>query len=378
MMMRAHWLLWGLAVFVRPLPAEACGGGTVTSRTGIVSANAQRIFISARGMTTEVVTQIVVPETSSDYGVLIPVPAQPTLDPEPVAEEDLAALDQATAPQIFVSSGDSGGSSSGCGCPIAGSDGGDKGLPRVALSAPVDIGPVTAVALTGETGAAIGGWLEDNAFVIPDSSRPILDAYAGNGKYFIAIRRNAAVIGGPSSIGIHFTLPGDQRALPLRFASIGAAPTVGFTLFVAASSVVGPSSGFTALTLSDLDAGVLRDEGYAPAVEQAVAAHDHHAFVLEGAYTKASLAPQLARPIADLMAPEAQLTRLSSFMPAEAMTDDVSFDVPYDSSIPSERYVRASGTGDTRAANAGALLALASAAALWHQRRAARLRRPRS
>ena len=45
---------------------------------------------------------------------------------------------------------------------------------------------------------------------------------------------------GPSSLGIHFSLAGDQRTLPLRFARLGAAASVSFVVFVATPSAVGP------------------------------------------------------------------------------------------------------------------------------------------
>ena len=92
------------------------------------------------------------------------------------------------------------------------------------VSQPVTIGPVTAVTLTADTGDAINAWLGDNGFVIPAASQSIVDAYAGPGRYFIAIRRSdTAATGGPTSVGLHFTLGGDERGLPLRFARLGAA-----------------------------------------------------------------------------------------------------------------------------------------------------------
>ncbi len=121
------------------------------------------------------------------------------------------------------------------------------------VSRPVTIGPVTAVSLTADTGDAINAWLADNGFVVPTGDQSLVDAYAGTGRYFIAIRRSdTAATGGATSVGVHFTLAGDERGLPLRFARLGAATTVAFTVFVAADSVVAPSSPFAALTINDL------------------------------------------------------------------------------------------------------------------------------
>ena len=224
------------SMFVSVRAARACGGGVVAStQAGTLGADAQRIFISVRGGMTDVITQIGVPQTTADYGVLIPVPSEPTLDATPVASADIDRLFARTAPTIVVQASDDDGGGCGCGSTKAGSPSG-----AAQVSQPVTIGPVTAVTLTADTGAAINTWLVDNGFALPGSSQSIVNSYAGPGRYFIAIRRSdAAASGGPTSVGVHFTLAGDERGLPLRFASIGAADRVSFTVLVAADEVVG-------------------------------------------------------------------------------------------------------------------------------------------
>jgi MYXO-CTERM domain-containing protein len=327
--------------------------------------SAQRILLSVHGSVTEVVTQIAVPDGSEDYGALIPVPAQPTLDATPVAEADLDALDDATKPTVYLTEDEPGG----CTCiPVAGDDGGEA-LPAIQLSEPVEIGPVTATVLTAETSAALQGWLDDHGFVIPDASLPTVDAYVGSGKYFIALRGNAARSAGPSSIGLHFTLPGDQRALPLRFVSIGAAPRVAFTVFVMANTLIAPSTPFAALTLGDLDAGLLREQRYADAVERAVAEHNGRGFVLErGSEAKYMLQglPERLRP---WIAPDALVTRMSSVLSRESMTADVSFDTAYDGGIYAETYAQLETSGASHPKSGGSLLAVAVAAGLRRRRR---------
>ena len=60
-----------------------------------------------------------------------------------------------------------------------------------------------------------------------------MDRYAGPGRWFVALRRSQQATGPqPSSVGVHFSVPGDARALPLRFAALGAAAEVAFTVFV--------------------------------------------------------------------------------------------------------------------------------------------------
>src|SRR5690348_4002690 len=103
-MTRVAWLLVVGATFAigSEPAARACGGGLVTVTPGEVDQNAQRIFVSVRGDKTEIVTQVGVPQAGADYGVLLPVPNQPTLDPTPVSSTDFDALNRRTAPQIYV------------------------------------------------------------------------------------------------------------------------------------------------------------------------------------------------------------------------------------------------------------------------------------
>jgi len=350
-------------------PVLACGGGGVTSQQLGVTTNAQRIFMSVRSTgTTDIVAQITVPQTTADYGVLIPVPDEPTLDSEPVSAEDLDTLDLASAPVITKESDDSGGS--GCGCIGAGSmAGGSKGSDRgVTVSSETTIGPVVAVSLTADNPDAVRAWLTDNGFSVPDSQAATLYRYVGTGKYFIAIRRSqGAATGAPSSIGVHYSLPGDHRMLSLGFTRIGAAATIGVTLFLATTQVVGPSEPFKALTLSDLDPVRLRDGDYTYAVQSAVAEHDWQAFVLESSRAFESIAsavPSLAR----LVDSNAVLTRATTVLARERIEADVIFGTPFAGNVPTQRTVSLEGER-VRYAGLGSLALLLAAGALRRRSR---------
>ena len=97
-----------VAVALSPWPAEACGGGGVTtSEQNVAVADSQRVVLALHDAgtadaRTEIVAQIGVPTAGADYGVLIPVPGTPVIDPKPVLVEDLDALDRATAPTIVT------------------------------------------------------------------------------------------------------------------------------------------------------------------------------------------------------------------------------------------------------------------------------------
>ncbi len=299
-----------------------------------VTANAQRIVISVteRG-TTETIVQIGVASTTAAYGVLIPTPTEPVLDATPVSEGSLEALDSATRPSI-VTEDDTLYEDTGCGCAFgAGGDddsgeppGAGKGGNGVSASEPTNIGPVSAVTLTATDATALSAWLDENGFNIPDDRQALLDDYIGAGRYFIAVKRNdTAAAGGPSSIGIHYTLEGDHRLLSLAFARLGAAPTVAFTLFLFAPELALPSPPFQALTLNDLDAALLHENRYGDAVQKAVKAHGSKAFVLEWGPRQGSAQYALSPTVIDA---SASLVRMSTVLAADDLTEDATFFTP--------------------------------------------------
>jgi len=348
-------------------PARACGGGVVTLPAATVGADGQRIMIAVQGGMTDVVTQIGVPMTSADYGVLIPVPDEPTLDPTPVSSPELDTLFSVTMPQVDSST------DSGCGCPLAAGSadksGSSVGAARV--SAPVAIGPVTAVTLTADTGDAINTWLADNGFAIPAGDQALVSAYAGTGRYFIAIRRNDTTASGdPTSVGVHFTLAGDQRGLPFRFVRMGAGPTVGITVLVVSDAAVAPSAPFAALTLHDLNGSLVKSSGYAAAVTAAVAAHGNHAFVVEGIFHDSDFKFEKIPSLLRFIPAGASLTRLSTLVPADALDTDVVFDQPFAASAPRELRVQRTDARARRPALAFGLAFIALAAVVRRRARA--------
>jgi hypothetical protein len=301
--------------------------GTATEQTVVASAQRVVISVTSRG-TTETVVQIGVPETSADYGVLIPTPSEPTLDPSPIPQWTLDELDAWTRPTIVKhyyteSGGDSG---SGCSClPISGSSGGDSvgsGTAQgvVTASQPTNIGPVTATVVTASNADALNAWLAANGFVIPAERAALVASYVQPGRYFIAVKRNDATAdGSPSSIGLHYTLTGDHRLLSLAFARLGAAPTVAFTVFLFAAQPLAPSPPFAALTLSDLD---WKLDDYQAAIQTAVKARAGRAFVLESAQADSTVGADLPTNVVDFTG---AFLRMSTVLAADDLTQDAMF-----------------------------------------------------
>ena len=330
--------------------AAACGGGGVTTVTeGGVVADAQRIVLSLRDQDTpnartEIVAQIGVPKTSGDYGVLIPTPVVPVLDAEPISAADLDELDRVTRPTITrrEPESESGGFSCGCGA----MDGaGESKSSAVNVSAPVEVGPVTAVVLQADDSAALSAWLGENGFHIPDDQSALVARYVRPGGAFIAVRRNdRAATNAPSSIGLHYTLPGDYRVVSLAFARLGAAPTVSFTVFVSAPRTAEASGAFVNLTLDDLDDRLLA-ASYSKAVASAVAA-ERYAFVLERALSMVYRSPSGLRLAGGSFSPHFEalfdfgvVTRASTIMTANTLDMDATFAERVEQQVPGSRSI---------------------------------------
>jgi Uncharacterized protein conserved in bacteria (DUF2330) len=328
----------GIAAQFEASPVLACGGGGVTSAGGVVM-DAQRIVMSTRASgKTSVVVQITVPETNADYAVLVPVPSEPVLSETPVSSEELQALDELTTPVILVGRSNQDGSGCGCGSIKSDAAGAPKG---VIASDVVEIGPLSAVSLTGDDANAVQGWLSDNGFQLPATEVGLLDDYVGAGRYLIAAKRSdRAATGAPSSIGLHYELEGDHRQLSLAFARMGAAPEVRFTLFLAAPNVLAPAEPFVTLSLDDLEATTLRSGDYTAAVRDSVAKHDGKAFVLESVTEHVDV--QVVAPtLAALMDASSVVTRATTVVSRDDLTLDAHFTREYDGHVPDQRQVEA-------------------------------------
>ncbi len=310
----------------------------------------QREFVSAHASSTDIVTQIFVP-TGGNFGVLIPVPAQPTIDPNPVPAADLDALDQATRPQITVVTPSGSGGGEGCGCvPMRGVGGTASGTPistGVRSGPAVTVGPVTATPLTASDATALNGWLSQNGFAVSAAGQGVVDSYVGPGQWFVALTRAAGSDGGTGeggapdggvSVGVHFSVQVVHEEMELKMASLGAGSSMAFTVFVAAPSPVGPTNA-AALTLNDLDGGLLV-QSYAQAVSAAVTGNGGKAWVVEGDYGGGVAGGALAALVDPT---QTTLTRLTTIVTPDQMTYDAVFGPPGPSGVVNARIVTSPG-----------------------------------
>jgi hypothetical protein len=330
-----------LAAVAVPSIALACGGG-VTSEGATITVGQHVAYYAVGAERTEVVLQLALPEVGDDFGVIVPVPGEPVLDDEAIEPTQLSGLDAFSTPQIVYPEDEGGGegsSSSGCGCGDGdeggsfdggGSGGGGDGGDGVDVQQVADIGPITAISFAAEDGDALTAWLEENGFSIPAEQLPIVQSYVRPGTSFIAFKRNAEVEpeAGATSVGVHFSLAGDQRSYPLKMAAMGAAEEIGFRIYVAVPGGAGavPAAPFAALTLGDLDRGLIASEGYTAAVRVAVADRGGKAFVVEGIYgPETNWRDNLGLDVAAFTPEDATLSRLTSIMPRATLDTDVAF-----------------------------------------------------
>jgi hypothetical protein len=310
--------------------------------SGTTQQDAQRAFFSLRGNnTTEVVLQVNVPQAGGQFGVLVPAPVQPTLATTPVSTEELDVLDMATRPEIYPPSSSSGGG--GCGCGTA-ADGSSKNLASeggVSVGQVAQLGPVTAVTLTADTGADLTTWLTANGFVVPAASQAVVDGYAGTGRWFVAMKRNTTTGStAATAVGVRFTLAGDHREYAIRMAAMGAAAEVAITVFIVAPQGVGPSNPYAGLTLNDLDKTTLKGPGYREALRKAVATAGGHAFVVEGIHDAAIVRGSTLAGLVDL---GSRLTRLTTVMTPAQMDYDVVFNAAPPANPPTMLYLTSTG-----------------------------------
>ncbi len=303
------------AAFARP--AVACGG-VVQPPTGTVAQKGQTSLIVVDGARTHVVLTINVPTADNAFGVLAVVPAQPVIDPNPVSTSALDLIEARTRPIIgSVPAADDGGGCA-CGSGLAGAD--SKGIVTGEL---VEIGPVTAQWVSGQTGNAVADWLTDNDFELPAGGAEILQRYTDRGSSFLAFKRNATAGTGAARIGVRFTLDGDHRAYALQMATLGAAPELALTIFVATRAAVGPDAPYQAVTVDQLDDTLLKAGDYEGAVRQAVREKGGKAFVVETQALASAIGTDVE--LAGIIPQELVVTRLSTIAQTRDLTDDVTF-----------------------------------------------------
>jgi hypothetical protein len=233
--------------------ARACGGcfhPVEEPEPTVITAH--RMALSISTAQTVLWDQVQYAGAPSEFAWVLPI--KPGAYIELSSDAWFEALDAATAtrvaaPQIqcqFDSSsaqGTLGGSSAGCGCGSydaeqsaggevfggTGTSGG--GPPPVSVVHEGSVGPYATVTLHANVPNALPDWLTMNGFAIDSSVEPIINAYAGEGFDFIALKlQPGADVRQMKPVRV--VSPGASPVLPLRMVAAGTGANVDITLFV--------------------------------------------------------------------------------------------------------------------------------------------------
>jgi len=219
---RALWpaaaLAAAAALWSATQPAEACGCGVaieaeVNSETGLV--------IAKPGKEEIILSLELASESDERAAVILPVPSTPE-----VAAIDrgdpLAYLDEATQPPPEV------GSASG------GDDGATAGAaPPVDVIGREEIGGCDVTRLASSDRDALGGWLDENGYEVPDGAGPIFDSYIRQGWKFVAIRLADDSDGRLRPLRVSFDV--DIPVYPMRLSQLASRP-IDLTLYTLADA----------------------------------------------------------------------------------------------------------------------------------------------
>lgn len=158
--------------------------------------------------------------------------------------------------------------------------GGGPGAGGVTVVLKENVGPYEAVVIQGSSGAEIVKWLNDNQFVQPPSSAPLLDAYAKQGNVFLALRLQQDKSAG-DLVPIVVKIAEPSPCLPIRLTQIAAKPDMPIVAWVLEKSRAIPKN-FLHVTLNEAVVDWLGyGSNYKSVVSKAVDQGSGHAFTTE-------------------------------------------------------------------------------------------------
>ena len=238
-MRRFLGLAAGLAGLLATSPAFPCGGGFGPN----IQVNPQQdIIVVWKDDVETYVFQPIFCGTATNFGLILPVPAQLTQEPTLSDQQAFTTAITLTEPRKVEQ--DTGGSGLGCGSSgsMAGSDDSTNGTTVVASGR---VGFLDWIQLKADTESSFTDWLTANGYPYPTATSPsysdyvqmrdVFTYYVNKGWYFLAfkISQDAVPDGGTvcKSLGpISFAFPTSSPVVPSRMASTGStAPSSQFT-----------------------------------------------------------------------------------------------------------------------------------------------------
>jgi len=140
----------------------------------------------------------------------------------------------------------------GAGAPAASfaeADDAGAAAPAVTVTSQAQVGPYETVQLHSTDGSALTTWLTQHGYQIPDSTKPIINAYVSQQFDFLALKLVPGE-GVQSMQPVRVTSTGAAPTLPLHMVAIGTGPVTGITIWVIADGRWQPSN-FPTFTIPD-------------------------------------------------------------------------------------------------------------------------------
>ena len=254
---------------------------------------------------------------------------------EALEQQTRITLQAPQPPRTFCSDPCGGSAFDSTGAPSA-----DGGAGRVTVHHQAAIGPYETATIGSEDPDALVEWLRGNGYAVPDAVLPTIAHYTDQGMDF-AVLRLSPNFGVTQMQPVRVTMEGLNPAFPLRMVSAGVVGKVGLELFVFAEGRYGPMNfegvevDRSALTFDWNDNSFNYDELYADAATTAEGRVwvSEYAMQLDGTSIgyyesydpetgeRHSAADDWAVVTRNLSEP--YLTRLTSDLPAEFLTEDL-------------------------------------------------------
>jgi len=228
-------LVAGLTVASIPLDAaHACGGFFRTETTQNLAIDAQRALFVWHEKTVDVHLQLVAATDGGDFAWVVPVPVQPELS---LGDEAIfESLDTLTTPSITFDR-DSGGGGGFCGSADAagGLAPNQSGVTHFGGGV---LGDYQWDVITGVTTEAVGTWLGDHGYVLPEGFADAAQPYLDGGMRFLAVTLTPTAQDSALDLQplvVTMERPGDSKLVfPLGFSRLSAVDVTPIVLYVLA------------------------------------------------------------------------------------------------------------------------------------------------
>ena len=227
--------LFLLATAIAPRPAQACGGFFQTEPTQNLAIDAQRALFVWHERTVDVHLQLVASTDGGEFAWVVPVPVQPELSLGDAAVFE--ALDTLATPSIEIVR-DAGGGGGFCGS--ADKAGGGLGPDQNGVQhfGGGVLGDYQWDLIAGDSATAVGAWLGEHGYVLPEAFADAAQPYLDGGMRFLAVRLTPVAQDSALDLQplvVTMPRPGDSRLVfPLGFSRVSAIDVTPVVLYVLA------------------------------------------------------------------------------------------------------------------------------------------------